>query len=77
MTTATELAMNLADVKLRLRQLAAPHKSKHISFDTAVEAAIRNLNRAIVESVEAVRKSEGLLTPRMRPRPKVKAPVLS
>ena len=54
MTTATDLAMNLAQIKLDLRQLAAPHRHRHHPFDAAIEAAIRNLNRAIVESIDAV-----------------------
>lgn len=54
MTTATELAMNLADLKLRLRQVSGPHTGKHSPFDDGIKRAIHWINKAIVESVDAV-----------------------
>jgi hypothetical protein len=54
MTEATELAMNLAQLKLQLRKLAGPHVGKSPKFDAAVQVIVDGLNEAILESVDAV-----------------------
>jgi hypothetical protein len=51
--------MNLADVKLRIRQLTDIYKGKHAPFDSFIETAIRALNKAIVESTEVVSHPDG------------------
>lgn len=54
MTTATELAMNIADLRLKLRQLAGPFAGNHQRFDSAIRRAADAMSHAIIESIEAV-----------------------
>lgn len=53
MTTATDLAMNLADIRLRLRQVTDPFKGNDAAFDSGVEHALTELTLTIAQSAEA------------------------
>ena len=54
MTTATDLAMNLADVRLRIRQLTDGFIGNDWHFDQGVKEALTGLTQAIAQSAEAV-----------------------
>ena len=68
MTSATELAMNLADVRLRIRQLTDSYKGNDFHFDLGIDNALKNLTLAIAQSTEAA-TFDSSLRPRAKSTP--------